>query len=272
VSGFDGIVYRAYNDNVVDPAVTNERLLRYSLAESRRFLQDIWATVDCAWFPGSPTLIAKAQNKILQLDIAARLGFSLPPTLVTNDPSQLQSFWQEHDGQLISKLPSEIYFNFYGKSHARYTEPVTHWDLAAIHSASISPVMYQKTIQKKQEIRATVVGENIYATAIGSQISNRTRLDWRHYDRRATPHDAIVLPPLIAQRCVDITHRLGINFGAIDLIETPEGDHVFLEINPAGQWGWIEGASGLPITEAVGALIVSECERRREGRSDHAEK
>jgi glutathione synthase/RimK-type ligase-like ATP-grasp enzyme len=42
-----------------------------------------------------------------------------------------------------------------------------------------------------------------------------------------------------------------LRFGAIDMIVTPEGRYVFLEINPNGQWRWIEDASGLPISDAL---------------------
>ena len=49
---------------------------------------------------------------------------------------------------------------------------------------------------------------------------------------------------------------LSLTYGALDFIVTPDGEHVFLEINPSGQWGWIEEATGLAITNTIVDLLV----------------
>jgi glutathione synthase/RimK-type ligase-like ATP-grasp enzyme len=52
--------------------------------------------------------------------------------------------------------------------------------------------------------------------------------------------------------------RLGLAYGAIDLIETPEGGHVFLEVNPGGEWGMLEHDLGLPISEAIADALLND--------------
>jgi glutathione synthase/RimK-type ligase-like ATP-grasp enzyme len=59
------------------------------------------------------------------------------------------------------------------------------------------------------------------------------------------------LPVETADRCRRLVGALGLTYGAIDLIVTTEGDYVLLEVNPAGQYLWLEEAAQLPITEAV---------------------
>ena len=49
--------------------------------------------------------------------------------------------------------------------------------------------------------------------------------------------------------------RLGLIYGAIDLRQTPAGDYVFLEVNPAGQWLFVEQRTGQPISEAISASL-----------------
>ncbi len=118
------------------------------------------------------------------------------------------------------------------------------------------PVIVQEQIPWRVELRVTVVGDQIFACEIHSQISNHARLDWRRYDTGATPHLVHELPGEIADRCVALTHRLGLRYGAVDLILTPDGRYVFLEINPNGQWLWIENLTGLPISQAVCDLLL----------------
>ena len=58
-----------------------------------------------------------------------------------------------------------------------------------------------------------------------------------------------------------LVRRLGLHYGTIDMVLTPDGRYVFLEINPNGQYLWIEKQSGLPITEAVCDLLARESQR-----------
>jgi glutathione synthase/RimK-type ligase-like ATP-grasp enzyme len=112
-------------------------------------------------------------------------------------------------------------------------------------------------VPKRFELRVTVVGEQVFAAEIHSQQTNRTRVDWRRYDLSHTPHLPHALPEHVQVKCVELVRRLGLCYGAIDLILTPDGRYVFLEINPSGQYMWIEERTGLPISEAVANLLVS---------------
>ena len=51
--------------------------------------------------------------------------------------------------------------------------------------------------------------------------------------------------------------ELGLVFGAVDLICTPSGEYVFLEVNPGGEWGMLERDLGLPISEAIAEALLS---------------
>ena len=56
--------------------------------------------------------------------------------------------------------------------------------------------------------------------------------------------------------------RLGLNYGACDFIVTPEGRHVFLEVNPAGEFFWLEKHPGLPIAGALADVLLGLAPRR----------
>ena len=52
--------------------------------------------------------------------------------------------------------------------------------------------------------------------------------------------------------------------GAIDALlvglRTPDGRHVFLEINPAGEWEWIQATVGHPIADALADVLTGRVE------------
>lgn len=119
------------------------------------------------------------------------------------------------------------------------------------------PVIFQAYVPKLFELRITVVGKQVFAAEIHSQQANHTRHDWRRYDNYKTPHLPHQLPCSMEQRCVHLVEQLGLSYGAIDMVVTPDGRYVFLEINPNGQYLWIEETTGLPISDAICDLLMS---------------
>ena len=129
--------------------------------------------------------------------------------------------------------------------------------LDLVDACKTVPCVFQEYIPKDIEIRATVVGEQVFAAEIHSQTSQRTKHDWRRYDLENTLHKPHELPIEVRGACVGITRHYGLEFGAIDLILTPEKKYVFLEINPNGQWAWIEVLTGLPISDAIAQSLAN---------------
>ncbi|MFF3668801.1 MvdC/MvdD family ATP grasp protein [Microtetraspora malaysiensis] len=246
--------YRRPLDPVADPRVAARD---YVEEECRVMAESLWDSLGCLTVPGSRPVIDRAARKPYQLELARRLGFELPATLVTTDPESFLDFYDRHEGRVITKPVHGNQLEAEGERFGRFAAPVTPVDVAYADALRFCPVIVQAYVPKRVEIRVTVVGRKVFAAEIHSQVSNHTRYDWRHYDPGATPIRAHDLPPEISQRCLDLVERLGLAYGAIDLILTPDGRHVFLEINPNGQFLWIEDATGLPIGAAVGELLMS---------------
>jgi hypothetical protein len=223
-------------------------------------LADLWELLPVRYVPGSPDAIAHAGHKSRQLLLAGRLGFELPPTLVTNAPEAVLDFHQEHGGAIITKraAPSQRLAAADGETIVRYTEPVRPRDLVHVEDLRLCPLILQQYVPKRVELRVTVVGSEVFAAAIHSQASNHTRLDWRRYDDARTPITPFPLPDDMAERCRALVRQLGLRYGAIDLVLTPDDRFVFLEINPNGQYLWIELATGLPISAAVADLLLED--------------
>jgi len=139
-----------------------------------------------------------------------------------------------------------------------YTNIVSEEELKMyLEDISLSPIMAQEYIHKKIELRITIIGEKIFTCAIHSQDSCCTKIDWRHYDFKNVRHERYQLPERIEKQLLKLMKILDLNFGAIDMILTPNGEYVFLEVNPSGQWGWIENLTGMPISKSIAELLVS---------------
>jgi glutathione synthase/RimK-type ligase-like ATP-grasp enzyme len=103
-----------------------------------------------------------------------------------------------------------------------------------------------------------VIGKRVFAVAIDSQSQKEARHDWRRSEVQQLPHSPFTLPVDIESKCVDLVEALGLAFGAIDLVLTPEGEFVFLEINPNGQWAWIQQVCPtMPLREALADLLIA---------------
>jgi glutathione synthase/RimK-type ligase-like ATP-grasp enzyme len=94
----------------------------------------------------------------------------------------------------------------------------------------------------------TVIGEKVFSAKINSQILNETKIDWR---KKKMPFEKYELPKGISDKCILITKKLQLSFGAIDLIKKLNGEYVFLEINPNGQWAWLETELDLKISDEI---------------------
>lgn len=250
--------YRRPGRPVAHASITEGEGRQFVEQECSTLVQDLWSALDCFWLPAAPSAVRQAGLKALQLKVAGELGFDLPPTLITNNVAELLEFYRQHNGHIVSKLVGNAFLGTVGNRFVRYTEMVTTRTIAHAHAIEYCPMIFQAYVPKRIELRITVVGRRVFAAEIHSQTSNHTRVDWRRYDNFGTPHFPHVLPNDIAQRCLGLVSRLGLYYGAIDMIVTPFGQYVFLEINPNGQYLWIEQVTGLPITSALCDVLMGD--------------
>ena len=113
---------------------------------------------------------------------------------------------------------------------------------------SIYPTYFQNEINKIADIRITVVGNDIFPVQI--TFDNSKTPDWRRMECEVA-YNEFDLPDELKEKCIRLVSELGLNFGAIDMARTTDGDYYFFEINPTGEWAWIEHKLGLPIRESL---------------------
>ena len=196
--------------------------------------------------------LRSASYKVHQLQVASEVGLRVPESLITVQPGEFQAFWEEHKGQVVYKpLGPNVLTDTVGASFITHTNKIGVEFFRHLDDIRVSPCLFQEYVEKRLEIRVTVVEDQAFSCAIHSQDVPEAKVDWRKGDPALLRHTVWNLPPEVETRCVELVRVLGLRFGAIDLILTPNGEYVLLEINPNGQWVWIEQRTGLPISDRL---------------------
>ena len=196
------------------------------------FLRALRVFTHASWM-NAPEATYLAESKPYQLSVAATCGFNIPETLVTNDASRIKSTFSS--GLAIKSLDTVLLRDgddcLFTYTTLRPSSDLNDDSIGAV------PLLAQRALRDKTDLRVTVVGEDMFVVRIlssGSAIAG----DWRLVPRKKLQYDDVALSAAMTRSCHLLTRRLGLSFSAIDLIETPE-DIFFIEINPTGEWGWL---------------------------------
>jgi glutathione synthase/RimK-type ligase-like ATP-grasp enzyme len=198
-----------------------------------------------------PARVWEAEHKIFQLAAAQAAGLLIPETVITNDPHEVRKAFTRFNGQMIAKPVRTGFVDLGEEQLAIFTSQVLESHLEEIDDARWSPAIYQPLIEKQCDVRVTVVGSEIFAAEIDSQTDEAAKIDWRHTSNPSLPHRRADLPSILRDRIRCFCGGLGIAFGAVDLIRTPHDRYVFLEVNPSGQWLWLDDTLKLGISDAI---------------------
>ncbi len=237
---------RRIRDYTLDPALTDTTARTFAWSESHEALPGLWHGMECFWM-NSPESDIRSMKKTLLHRLARRAGLRVPETLVTNDPAAATAFIEQHmERGVIRKAFRNI------ADAPRETHLLTRADLAQIETVCYAPVIFQEYIPAGLDLRATVIDGEILTAAFRSQADYEV-------DYRAGIGSAEVteykLPDDIAGRLRALMSQLDLVFGAVDFRVTPEGEHVFFEINPAGEFLFVADRTNLPITQAIAAAL-----------------
>ena len=190
------------------------------------------------------------ENKSRQLRLARALGLAIPPTLITADPAAARAFVAAHDGQVIAKLQTPLAQSMRG-GEGLPTRLLRAEDLAALDGLRHCPMVFQRYVPKQWELRIAWVDGLAF---VGALDGAKCGVDWRH--ESTAQWETHALPAAVHERLRTLMAQLGLRQGAIDMIVTPDGDYVFLEVNPHGEWGMLERDLGLPIGAALADALL----------------
>ena len=229
-------------------------------------LHGLYDALEHAYWISPLENIRIASNKLRQLRQATRLGMIVPKTIFTNDARIAKEFIASISGQVIYKPVADRFLSTRAgpwEDHTVIREIYTTLLDSSIVDAglarlSMCPALFQERIEKEVDLRVTVVGQKVFAAEIHSQAQQDTMVDWRRgNDPYTIEHRVHNLPPVVEGHCLGLVRAFGLEFGAIDMIKCTDGRYVFLEINPNGNYGWIEQLTGLRIHKAIAEQLAA---------------
>jgi glutathione synthase/RimK-type ligase-like ATP-grasp enzyme len=230
------------------PQLTEPDGRTFALTEAYSAFAGLWMTLDTFWI-NHPVRDEVAARKVYQLQVAREVGLRVPETCITSSVARARDFIERRaQGRTLYKA-------FSGTERAwRESRLLESSELELLDAVKYAPVIFQEYIPAGVDLRITIVGEDVFAAAIHSQ-ETEYKVDFR-MTMDAARVEAVDLPPDVVARLHALMDRLGIVYGAVDMRRTPAGEHVFLEVNPAGQWLFIEQRTGQRISDAMTDLMV----------------
>jgi ATP-GRASP peptide maturase of grasp-with-spasm system len=193
-------------------------------------------------------------DKFMVLNKARSLGLRVPASIITNNKTAL---FDGMPADIIAKSISDISFIETKNKDVltMYTFPLK--PLKKSIPGNFLPTLVQEEIKKEYEIRTFYIDGQFFSMAIFSQNDPQTKADFRKYNylrpNRFVPY---VLDKWVEQKLTILLQYLDINTGSLDLIFTPEGETVLLEINPCGQFGMMSKPCNYPLEEIVADTLI----------------
>jgi MvdC family ATP-grasp ribosomal peptide maturase len=234
----------------------DERYREMCIGESAAALEGFLDALHDAHWVNDLERQRAAENKQRQLRLAACAGLRVPRTLVTNDPAAARQFFAETEGQTVAKLLRPLAVSMDADKAFVYTNRVREEDLTGADALRHCPMVFQELIPKAHELRVAFVAGEVFAGALDASGTSRGQVDWRRVAPEECSWQKAQLPDEVASGLRTLMSELGLVFGAVDLICTPSAEHVFLEVNPGGEWGMLERDLGLPISEAIADALL----------------
>lgn len=234
------------------PEALTQAEARHAQVEAKYGLGGVLASLPALWC-NHPSRAADAAYKPVQLVRAARAGLSVPDTVLTSEAETVRQFSQE--GPTVTKLVGGMAIDEEGVRKNAYTRLLEPGDLVDLGGVQHTAHLFQRWVPKQRECRVIAIGEQITAAAITAG-STASYVDYRT-DYPSLSYDLIEPPAQVIAGIRRLLDDLGLVYGALDFVITPESDWVFLEINPGGQFGFVEQATGSPLTEQLADLLMT---------------
>jgi glutathione synthase/RimK-type ligase-like ATP-grasp enzyme len=223
---------------------------QHARVEAKYGLGGVLASLPVLWC-NHPNRVADAAYKPMQLVKAAAAGLSVPDTLITNEADAVRKF--ALSGPTVTKLVGGMAVEEDGLRKNVYTRLLGEADFADLRGVEQTAHLFQRWVPKARECRVLVIGEHVTAAAITAG-SERAYVDYRT-DHPSLSYELLDPPAPVTAGIRTLMDSLSLVYGALDFVITPDGEWAFLEVNPAGQYGYIEHHTGAPLTTQLADLL-----------------
>lgn len=241
----DVVWWRRNGHPQVPAAVRDPDARRVVESDTHAAAYGLFATAFTGAWVSDPDATRRAENKLVQLRAAAAVGLRVPRTLVSQDPDDIRAFVADVRGPVIAKTVAGAL------GVPLSTGVVDSAMLANAPGLALSPAIYQECIPGRRHLRVCCFGADVHAVLLDSPT-----LDWRYVRGiEAARHE---MDPALAALLISVLHQLGLRMGVFDLKLDDDGDPVWLEVNPQGQFLFLEGMCGIPLGRIAAEFLRDE--------------
>ena len=226
----------------------NEQLERNQWSS---FLRNLIVFKNAFWI-NNPVDVYRAENKMYQLCIAQECGFKIPKTMVTNS-SKIQI--NEHNEYIIKSLDTALFYDMEKKQEMFTYSNVVRGEELREYDLKQAPIFVQEFLEPKIDCRITYVRKNFFSVMIKKN-DRGIYGDWRFY-KEQLDYVPFILPEDVRNSINQLMNKLNLKFGGIDLAYV-NGEYYFIEVNPTGEWGWLEIRAGMDISSAIKDALCKE--------------
>ncbi len=250
-SAITGVYFRQPIPPDLSDKVVEEEL-EFANAEILEVLRSLWRLLPEELWLNHPKKIWAASNKIEQLTLAASIGLKIPNTLISSNRSSISKFSKQEKTGLIAKAIRHGFLTNEESLFLAGTQRLPIDFIDTVDDYASIPMMFQEEIQRECDLRVVVVDDKVFPTSIVFDDHSK-HVDWRILDLlgQTLKYSKTTLSHEVEEKCKFVVRTFGLRYSSIDMIKDISGNYYFLELNPNGQWGWIEQSTEYPIRDAI---------------------
>lgn len=238
------------------------KFLEYYTGVYQLYYQQQWYQVfnylqtvlKCTWI-NCPQKTFEAENRLYQLIMAHELGFNIPESCITNLSESAESFLRNHPDETIVKVLHHHEITFKQLSHRFLTNTLNSKMIPQFNQLKYAPVILQEKITNQEELRVTIIGNKIFPVSLSTTKDKMDYSDLHKIQEKDLRFQHLDIDKKMRKMCMKMNHVMGLMVSSLDFIVDTEGAIYFLEINPIGDWNWLEKHLKLSITESLVALV-----------------
>jgi len=246
---FSSIWWRRFHPPVLDPGIGDESVRRFCYGEAITLLRAVFETTG-ARVINEPHAERRAESKPLQLKIASELGLQIPDTIISNRRDDIVDFLSRHARCVCKPLVCDYVTTV-------PTRECAASDFAMASEVALAPTIVQELVEADVDVRVTVVGTAVFPAELRRDDTNLV-VDWRV--KLGSTWTVHALPERVGNQLVAVTRALGLDVASFDL-RRRNGEYVFLEVNPSGQFLFLEADAGLAVSSEVATLLARSADR-----------
>ena len=237
------IWWRRYRYPTPSPQLTDPHVKRFCDSEAHAFLHGLLS--EGIPVTNNPSAERRADSKVIQLRLAHQLGLQIPRTIISNENEAIIKFLTSVPRAICKTLVCDY-------PHGIETRICTFEDFLDPENVALAPTIVQELVPCAADIRVCIVGERIFAGELVRPHASEEDVDWRMTASGWRPHK---LPTNVGRLLRAMLNEFRLEMGSFDLRYTPDERYVFFELNPSGQFLFLEIDAGLRISEAVAETL-----------------